>query len=330
MVKRGPLSVFRGKQGYMYAVALLAWANYTEYQKEFAGESSLYTVELADEQTAAIEAARQQPNERQRREVPKDARDLLNKNAGNLRAFWQLLSSLIEKAFTPDLWEGKKLAAGSNYYLQSSNENWSATFDMGDTAATFLAENSEALTAGGMLPNFPGRFTAAKKEYDDVYSTYYTTKQGAKDGTKKKAAANTSVYKTTISMMKDGVKIFRNNPDVGEKFVYNSLMKLVAGKGFIKTSYHFILKDAATGLPITAATVVFTATDGTPYPGRMGKTGNLRCDLPAGTYGYVLKAPGYSTLIGTVKAIEGSARQKTLHLIADTGTSGFTSQSKVG
>ncbi len=67
MVKRGPLSVFQGSQGYMYAVALLAWANYSGYQLDFAAENSSYTEELADEQTAAIKAARDQPNVEQGR-----------------------------------------------------------------------------------------------------------------------------------------------------------------------------------------------------------------------------------------------------------------------
>ena len=58
MVKKGPLSVFRGKQGYMYAVALLAWANYTGYQGDFATLNSKYTKAFAEEQQAAIEAAR--------------------------------------------------------------------------------------------------------------------------------------------------------------------------------------------------------------------------------------------------------------------------------
>ncbi len=66
MLKKSPLSIFRGKQGYMYAIALLAWDNYSDYLTDFAKNTSKCTKKLAEEQQAAIEAAYNQKLNKQR------------------------------------------------------------------------------------------------------------------------------------------------------------------------------------------------------------------------------------------------------------------------
>lgn len=321
MERKNPVSVFKGKQGQMYAVALLAWAHYERCQKDFAKKNSKYTLELAAQQVAAIQAAQQVPDAQQRRDVPKEARILLSDAAIALRNIWQDLSALIESTFDVNLWAVKKSAAGGNFYEASGTEDWVATFNLGKAASAFITDNTDALEAGGMLPAFPDEFAGVKTVFDDLYNTFFQTKEEAIGQTGEKTVSSNDVFKAMMSMINVGKNIYRNDPVARRMFIYSSLMKSVRGQGFTKTGYHFICKDAATGLPVTSAQVVFTAVvGGTPYSGKMGKNGNLRCDMPAGNYEYVLKSPGYTTLIGTVKAIEGSARQKTLHLVADTGS----------
>lgn len=320
MVKKSPLSIFRGKQGQVYAVLLLVWENYQAKLKDFQKKNAKYTEELATEQTEAIKKARDIPDVAVRRDVPKEARITLGMSASACREGWQDLSGLIEKSFPENEWEVKKGLAGSASYKKASAEQWDAVVTLTNAATGFINDNTEALTAGGMLPAFPTGFAASKKTYDDLYNSYYGTKQGFSQQTTAKAAANNAVYKEAMSMMNDAKRIYRQDARTRADFTYESLMKKIRGEGFTKTGYRILLKDKATGLPVTDASILFVGST-LKKEGSATAKGIITADMPAGTYQYTLTVPGFTTLIGTVKMVDGSRRQKTLKLSADAGTS---------
>ena len=310
MPKKSSLAIFSGTYGQMYAVAYLVWQNYEGRQKDFAKKNTKYTPELATQQQQAITNARKMPEVAVRRDFAKEARVILGTAALNCTDNWLSLGSLIENSFAEKVWDFRKGQAGYASYDAATHEQWDKVISLNTASAQFIADNTDALTTGGMLPGFPTEADGYQQAYGKLYTAFYAAKQAFEQQTTAKANASNAIYTTAIGMMADGKIIYKKDARTREEFIYSSLMKKVRGTGFTKTGINFKLRQPDKTPLLTPASVLFS----NGQTARAGSKGTIRCDLPEGTYGFTLTADNYRPLTGTVKINAGTMHQKTVTL----------------
>ncbi|MFQ5334562.1 MAG: hypothetical protein ACE5DN_00650, partial [Flavobacteriales bacterium] len=222
----------------LYAVCRIGLSSYREQLADFTNFKGFYDAAWGNDFEAAIEAAAALPDFQARDEPSETANTFLGKKGKQCTNKWQDLKRYIT---TTTGWEEvqkpKLEAAGSTLYQKASHENWEVLKGLMITASNFIDNNEAALEADQNMPNaFKGQFNTLKDEYIALYDEFTDAEQDSKGGTDEKINANNAINKTCNIMFGDGQAIYRDNPALKDRFIFDTVLKLVRGsKGKTKT-----------------------------------------------------------------------------------------------
>lgn len=216
----------------LYTICETAWTSCNQYLNRFSAFKPKYKQELIDDRLAAINAARELPDEQQRNEKYESTNVLLKKEARIACDKWQLLKRYIADAYEQDLHKSKWEAAGFNYYEKAANNNWDSVKGLMTSGLTFINNNLGELTANdNMPPAFPAQFENAKTDFEKRHQTFIQAEEESSTGQETKMNANNSIHSDLMSMLLDGQEIFKNEESICKQFVFADLLYLASGSG---------------------------------------------------------------------------------------------------
>ena len=285
-------SLYPCSQKDLYSVLETAWANYSSNLSKFTTFKPLYVAATKTTALTAISSAKALPDDYAR----SGASEVLHIGLVNIGKTcaqnFQILKSYIETVFPDPLVQNVQfLVAGQSYYRDAAHGDWESMELLNQNVKNYLTTNNTILLGVAPNLNMPSTFAAsvaaASANFSAQYANFKTAEQTSLE-TATKIKANNAIYKTCISMMKDGQIIFMNEPENLIKFQFSRLLALInpptAGvKGSVKESLTF--------LPISA--VQLTA----QLDGEIAK--NIEIDLN-GEFGIELKEGNYTLNINAV------------------------------
>jgi len=224
-----PLPVYDCKQNELYSAALIGWKSFTNQQTAFEAFNTIYTVAFGTTAKAAVESAKQLPDEFQRSEAHKNLRLQLENKRDDILIKWQQLESFINHAFSGDEYKNKVLSAGQSYYGPAANADWESVSSLLVDAISFITDNSADLTTGGMPLTFAGELGILNTDFNALYEAFTDAEQDEPEETDDKVTANNAVYRDLMKMFDDGQKIFRNDASVKARFTFSTVLQLIGG-----------------------------------------------------------------------------------------------------
>jgi len=215
----------------LYTIGENGWASYLEHLARFSAKKSTYTAQKAADALTALRAAEAMPDEASRESVHVLLRIQLVDLASVCLIAWGDLDSYIMDGFPENEQESRRNDAGHGYYARALGEDWEGVKGLMTSGAEFIAAQDAALTAGGMLPTFPGEFAAARTAFLDKYLEFTQAEELSKTLTDAKIEANNAVYRELMRMFKDGQKYFRFEAAIRERFVFERVWEMIDGGG---------------------------------------------------------------------------------------------------
>lgn len=227
-----PVAAYNCTQQELYSVGKIGWTSFLEHEAAFAVFSTKYISPYGTTMKAAVQSAKALPDEFARADEHKSLRIELISLGNDCQIIWQQLTSFIRDGFSKELYETKISAAGHEYYAGASGKDWESVSGLMEAGKAFIADNSAVLTTpGGMPVGFDTAFDAAKTAFDTKYEAFTDMEQDMQEATDTKINANNTVYSNLTSMFEDGQKIFRNNPSVKDRFVFDKVLALISSGG---------------------------------------------------------------------------------------------------
>lgn len=227
-----PQPVYPCSQQDLYTIAETGWNSYLAHQAQFENLSTRYTTTVGTDALAAIEAARNMPDEDSRDEMHKTLRVHLVSLSEACIIKWSNMMTFVRDGFPKNEYENKRLAAGYNYYIPAEKEDWDAVKGLMQSGLLFLNANTTVLTDdGGMPATFATEFVAAKTAFEQKHQAFLQAEEESKVLTDAKIEANNALYRALMNMFEDGKKVFRNNAAVREQFTFERIWELVDGSG---------------------------------------------------------------------------------------------------
>ncbi len=230
MTKR-PEPGYSSTQLELYAICRIALSSYREQITDFSNFKAFYNDAWGNTFEKAINAAAALPDFQARDETSETANIHLIEKGKKCLNKWQDLKRYI---ITTTNWEKiqkpKLEAAGSTIYLKASNNNWEILKGLMITASNFITNNEVELKADSNMPNaFKAQFNTLKDQYSDLYDDFTDAELDSKGGTDAKINANNTINKTLSQMLGDGQAIYRDDPAMAERFIFDKLHQLVRG-----------------------------------------------------------------------------------------------------
>jgi hypothetical protein len=214
-----------------YQIALLGWDSYKEHQLVFASKNTKYTVLYGTTQRNAVLAAKAMPDEQQRNSKTTEELIKLGQNDEAALIIWKELEGLVISSFAEEFHIAKLEQAGSTHYEGAAGGNWEEVSALMESGPTFIADNTAALTAGGMPVGFDTDFDAKKDEFDTQYGVFKDMEQDSSEQRDAKIIADNAAHKILTEMFADGQKYFRLQPAIRERFTFVKVLELVSGAG---------------------------------------------------------------------------------------------------
>ena len=297
----------------------------------FSGKKAKYNMAFIDAFTAAIKAADDAPDEKQRtadneilrRKLVKYfiaeentlERAPMEEKLGDLRGY-------IRSAWTDPVDRKVRTSqAGFDDMEKVMDQNWDVVQGMMNTAKEFIATHETALLMGGenMPATFKADFDALANLIIADVGLYIATKALIPIMTQEKIRLNNIAYAIGVDIMKDGQEYFKQNPAKKSLFTWVDVMNRVtppgaAGlRGTVKMSgSNFALAGVVIELQKEGGTPVTFATDaeGKYYSG----------NLAAGVYSAKLAKGGFATVEMEVEIKTGVTSYKHWLMTAGGGT----------
>ena len=272
--------------------------------KEFSLLKKKYTQAFFDDILESLDAAEAMPNDSSRKGTQSDKRTGLEDVNAIICKLFQTLLLYIEEGFDESRWKNMRQVAGGDFYDAAANSDWKASKTMQEMAILFMTKYAEELAAGDMPADFAANFAVQNTAFLAALLNFSTGKNTTGEETADKMMANNDLHKRIMGVMRDGRRIFVEDAALQKEFSYSAQRKLLGGQG--TTGFRFSLKVSETLVPVEKASIQFLPsgevfseiTDGV----MMVYLPELKKDE---VYSYLLTAPGYEEIAGTLVADTG-------------------------
>ncbi len=302
-----------------YSVLETAWGNYATHIAPFTNyKPSKYILALAATAKLRIKAARELPDFQARSGLAEELKIMVGQKATLCLNDFQLLKGYIDEAFKGDniaLRKPNYEEAGQLYYREAAQNDWESVQSLGDSMKGYIDSKLAVLTTDGAMPGtFEGEVEGRRLLFEEKYAAFKAAEQ-TQVATAEKVTATNACYREGMDMMKDGQRVFVNDPDIKSLFVFASLLDMINPKvAGIKGR----LQDSVTNVNLTGATGTFTP-EGEPAiiteTDENGEYAVLR--LRAGTYQVKWVLAGYIILEDTVVIELQTVKTKNYKLVAN-------------
>lgn len=273
----------------LYTVCETGWNSCLEHLPSFTLFSPAYDSDFVAARLAEVQAARALPDEAQRNAIFELARIQLSKDGTICCDNWQLLKRYISRAFPTDQHSVLFKEAGANYYEKAANENWDSVKGLNTSGTNFLTKYAVQLAADNNMPAaFPTTFNTAASTFGTQHQVFLQAEESSKVGTGLKNAANADIHSKVMVMFLDGQGIFKNNPDVRDQFIYESVLALVSGAG--SAGFKGLTTVAGTQQPLAGVKI---GALGTTKVTTSDPAGKYRLVLASGFYDLIFEADGF-------------------------------------
>lgn len=216
----------------LYTICETAWNSCRQHLPGFTAFKPKYTDPFIDSRLDDIKTARELPDEQQRNEAYETANIQLRKDGRKACDLWQYLKRYIADAYPSDLHKPKWEAAGYNYYVKASNNNWDSVKGLMTSGLTFINSNMADLTANDNMPlSFKSDFEGAKNDFEKTHQKFIQAEEDSHTGQDKKMTANNALHTDLMSMLLDGQEIYKNEEPIYKQFVFTELLYLASGAG---------------------------------------------------------------------------------------------------
>lgn len=303
------VALYPGTESALYRVTGLVADICTQNIDALAAYKQKYTLKFVGELQQSATDAKNLPNHSTRQGALSALHNtLVEANSGFCSVFAGLMG-YIDDSFPAAQVAANKKMAGGDLYISALKENWSATSIMTGTGATFISNNTDALTAGGMPVDFADSFSNAADAFETSLSAFSNYKNGAQGETNAKIIANNNLYSSLLAILKDARYVLGTDMASKKAFSYSAQLKKVKGPG--KTGIRMVLQMKDVLTPVTTATVSLMPT-GKSFDAN--NKGVVEAALPENTYSYTITAPGLATITGTLAITAGVMSRKKIEM----------------
>ncbi len=250
-------------QAELYAICKTGWGSYAENLADFTAFKTIYTALFGTDALGEVTAAQLMPDDQARGAAAEMLRISMTEAANTAILKWKSLRAYIKSSYPAAMVKPQEEAAGYGYYETATNYDWEDLTELLKSGATFITNNTAALTTGGMPAGFALAYTNAQTAFNDLYDDFKDSEQDSVEGTDVKMEANNDIYDKLIDMFEDGIIIYDNNAAKRKRFIFEQVKSLVTppggggGGGIPATS--LVVKGkvthSVTGDPIVSAQV---------------------------------------------------------------------------
>ena len=222
--------LFRCSYSVLYEGCEQVAINLEEEMVEMNAFKKKYNAAWLADYRAKIEAARLVEDDRQRSVRHRLLRvELKQLTKGEItRAFGDLRLYMKEAYSNADERRIHMKAAGFNNLREALNFNWRLLRRVMQMASTFIAANSDALTAGDNMPeDFGELFEGLREALDAKVPVFLNELENTSQGTERKLMVSNEVFKIANGICGDGQHVFRKNPAKQRQFVWDAILRLM-------------------------------------------------------------------------------------------------------
>ena len=305
MAKTKNKQKYPGTAAVLYLIVKIVCGLAGKQLTAFSNFKKKYTQAYLDAIAASLAAAEKMPNNKSRQAQQSDKRGALANVNTVICDLFQKLLLYIEDGFDESRWADMRKLAGADLYGAAGTDNWKASKEMQEMATDFMAKYPDELANGDMPDDFAANFGTQNTAFLSALLNFSTGKNENSGEAVDKLAANNDLYKSIQSLMRDGRRVFANDVAMQKQFSYTAQKKLLGGDA--KTGFRFALREEKTLVAVTTASVEFLPS-GDAFDEVSGE-GVLLVHLPElkdkESYSYLLTAPGYEEVAGTLAATTG-------------------------
>lgn len=297
----------------------------------FSGKKAMYDMAFVDAFTAAIKAADDAPNEKQRTADNEILRNKLEKyfiaepntlerapmeeKLGDLRGY-------IRSAWTDPV--DRKVRtdeAGFDVMDKVMNQNWDVVQGLMNTSKEFIATHETALLMGGL--NMPASF---KTDFDTLANLiiadvglYIATKALIPTMTQEKIRLCNIAFGIGMEICKDGQEYFKQNPAKKSLFTWVDIMNNVTSPG--AAGLRGTVKMGGSNFALAGVVIELQKGGGTPVTFATNTEGRFYSgNLATGVYSAKLMKGGFATVEAEVEIKTGVTSYKHWLMSAGGGT----------
>lgn len=288
--EKTPVRKYNCKQAEVYTVASIGWSSCSDHLSSFAAANTRYTSSLINTRRLELQAAMTMPSPNQHYQLMETSRSLLVELAPAALTDWQFLKSYIKKSFPIRDHKTMFAAAGEQHYRKAAQNNWEELSTLMIQGLQFIVTNASVLqSTGGMPSTFQAGFTTKMTNMAPVYQQFKKAEQDSQIMTSAKITANNGVYTNLIDMFKDGQLIFKKEPRIKEKFIFDHVLEIVSGSGNVVKEYTIAAGESKTFKKVVAHSTIENIGNVTLYV----CVGTAAC-VPATS---TILLPGASTIV---------------------------------
>jgi hypothetical protein len=262
--------LYKFSQQELYTIAETALNSLEQHLAEFSNYKPKYDAAFITSGRDYLLQTRNLPDAQARGAIAEVARIELSELNTTCLNLFQTLKRYISDAFPPQQHKPQFEAAGQQYYLKASQQNWDSTKGLITAASQFIANNAPVLTANNNMPLvFQMEFDAKKTLFETKHQEFLQAEEQAQIQTEQKITANNKLYEGLISFCLDGQEIFRNNEAIRKQFIIADLLYLASGAG--TAGVRGTITDSATNQPLEGVIVTDTESGKTATTDNDGK-----------------------------------------------------------
>lgn len=298
--------MYAGTERVLYLIVAMVCKLCLKQLKDFSDFKAKYTTEYINAILENLSVVKALPSFESRQGDQGVLRKKMVKQNKLICRYFQRLLRYMTDGFDEDQMADMRRAAGGNLYDAARGNNWKASSDMQSNMSQFMVKYNVELTKGGMPAGFAQAFADDSAVFANLLDEFGTDKTSSGKDTQDKLTENNKLYKRIMNVMDDGKEIFVDDAAMVEQFSYRWLMMKLGGQG--DTGFRFSLKAEGTLVPVTTASVSFLPS-GSVFSIEEDETGLIPVYLPElkkdEFYSYLLTAPGYEEMAGTLVADTG-------------------------
>lgn len=143
---------------------------------------------------------------------------------------FQTLKRYITSTFENNQHKPRTEEAGSKYYRQATNKNWTAAQALFNSATLFITNHTSILLASNNMPSsFPLAFQNNINLFNQTLIAFQQAQEKIRIDTTNKIKANNSLYNTIIEICLDGQIIYKTNQAIKHQFTFTAIHQIVSG-----------------------------------------------------------------------------------------------------
>ena len=285
----------------LYTACRLGWQSCQQYLTDFEKLKARYKLSFIADNLKEVEAASNLKDNQARGQNSEVFRINLEEAATECLANWQKLKRYIADAFPENVQKPMTEAAGQDYYLPASQDNWDSCSGLLKSGSIFIKENFATLTDKENMPDvFQSVFNDSKEKFDFLHQSFLDSEETAVVNTAEKITANNNIYSNLIAMFLDGQEIFKTKEAIQKQFIFDQVLNIVSGTGIAGIKGY--ITNAKDKSPIVGASVTLLLTSKTTKTDESGRYEITQ--VAAGKYQVVISAEGYHEKTITVQEVK--------------------------